>query len=78
MLEIINFRTLTLCRVMDFSLKFDTVKPGWSIVTYHRVTGYNFQKYCVFSLKINFFTANSTDPDKTPCSVAFPQGVYCL
>ena len=28
----VNGVRLTLCRLMDFSIRFDTVKSGWSIV----------------------------------------------
>ena len=41
---------------IEFSIKFDTVKSGWSIVQ-KRITGYNFpQKYCI-SLKMDFVLA---------------------
>ena len=47
-------------QLMEFSIKFDTVKSGWSIVYIEGVTGYNFQKNIVLnlSLKIDFVLAN--------------------
>ena len=47
---------------MDFSIKFDTVTSGRSIV-YIEGPHILFQKHIVFlSLKINFALANSEDP----------------
>ena len=36
-----------------------------------------FREYCI-SLKIDFFLANSADPDKMPHYAAFYLGLYCL
>ena len=45
----------------------------------HRgVTGYNFPKYYIFSLKIEFVLANSADPDEMPHKAAFHLGLQCL
>ena len=48
---------LILCRPLDCSIKFDTVKSGWFIV-------YTEGSFVIISKKIlNFFLTNSTDPD---------------
>ena len=51
---------------MEFSLKFDTVKSGWSIV-YTEGSQVIISKNIIFIfLKINFVMANSADPDEMP------------
>ena len=50
---------LTLCRPMEFSIKFDTVRPGWSIV-YIEDLQVIISKIilCFCFLKIDFVLAN--------------------
>ena len=53
-------------------------KSGWSIV-YIDKSVYNFPKNIIFlSLKIEFVSPNSADPDEMPHSVAFHLGLHCL
>ena len=40
--HIVESHSLTLCRPMDFSIKLDTFKSGWSIIYVQGPTGYNF------------------------------------
>ena len=42
------------------------------------ITGYNFQKYCILSLMIDFVLANSLDPDEMPCYVVFHLSFQCF
>ena len=61
---------LTLSRPMGYSIKFDTV---------HYILCYNFQKTTLFiSLKIDFVSANSADPDEMLHYAAFHLGRHCL
>ena len=54
---------------MEFSLILHTIKSGWSVVYIDGPTN----KYCIFSLKIDFVLANSADPDKMPLyAIAIP------
>ena len=53
---------------MEFLIKFDTVKSGWSIV-YIEVSQVKFLKKNL-SLKIDFALANSADPDEMLHNVA--------
>ena len=49
---------------MEFSIKFETFKSGWSII-YIEGSKVIFPKKCVFlSLKIDFVLANYADPDE--------------
>ena len=49
---------------MDFSIKFETFKSGWSII-YIEGSKVIFPKNVVFlSLKIDFVLANYADPDE--------------
>ena len=65
--------SLTLCVSMEFPIKLDTVKSGWSIVYAEG------SKNIIFlSLKINFILANSADPDEMPNYAAFHLGAHCL
>ena len=60
---------------MEFSIKFDTVKSGWSIV-YFEGSQVIISKHIVFlSLKIDFVCANSADPDEILPYAAFPLGL---
>ena len=59
---------------MEFPIKFDTFKSGWSIVYIE-----GSQVIIVFlSLKIDFVLANSADPDEMPQFVAFHLGLHCF
>ena len=63
LLPIFQNAKLTLLRPMEFSVKFDTVKSGWSI-TYIEGSQVMCSKHIAFlSLKTNFVQANSADPD---------------
>ena len=63
---------------MEFSIKFDTVKSGWSIV-YIEGSQVIISKNVVFlSLKIDCSKANSADPDEMSHYVAFHLGLHCL
>ena len=44
---------------MEVPIKCDTVKSGWSIVYIEGSQVMIFKKYCFFSLKIDFVSANS-------------------
>ena len=57
---------------MDFSIKFHTIKLGWSIVY---IEG---SKVVFLSLKIYFVLANSADPDEMLHYAAFHLGLHCL
>ena len=60
------YSELTLLRLMVFSIMFDTVKPGWSIV-YIEGSQVIISKNIVFlSLKIDFVLANSDGSDEMP------------
>ena len=66
---------------MEFPIKFDTVKSGWSIIFIEGSQVIIFRKilyYNVFSLKINFVLPNSADPDELPHYAAFHLGLHCL
>ena len=65
---------------MDFSIKFDTFKSGWSNVTTEgpQVMISKIMLYIFHSLKINFYLLNSADPDEMPHFVAFHLGFHCL
>ena len=57
----------TLLRPMEFSIKFDTVKSGWSIVYIEESQDIISKKNIIFlSLKIDLVLANSADPDEMP------------
>ena len=64
---------------MEFPIKFDTVKSGWSIVYIEGSQVIISKKYTLFlSLKINSVLANRADPDEMPHYVAFHLGLHCL
>ena len=62
---------------MDFSIKVDTIKPGWSIeyTEGSKVITYFF---LFLSLKTIFVLANSADPDVMLHPVVFHVGLHCL
>ena len=68
---------LTLLRPMECSIKFDTVRSGWSIVYIEGSQVIISKKYLSF-LKINFVLAKSADPDEMPHYAAFHLGLHCL
>ena len=79
----IHTTELTLFRPKEFSIKLHTLKSGWSIVyieigIYLGVTGYKLPPKMLFSLRIDFFIANSAYPDEMPHIVAFHLGLHCL
>ena len=63
---------------MGYSIKFDTVKSGRSIV-YIKGSQVIISKNIVFlSLMINIVLANSADPDEMPHYAAFHLDLHCL
>ena len=62
---------------MEFSITFDTVKSGWSIVYIEGSQVIISINYCI-SLKIYFVIANCVDPDEMQHYVAFHQGLHCF
>ena len=63
---------------MVFSIKFDTVKPEWSIV-YIEVSQVLIYKHIVsLSMKIDYVIANSADPDEMQHTAAFHLRLHCL
>ena len=61
---------------MEFPIKFDTIKSGWSNVY---IEGSQVIISFVFlSLKIDYVLANSAYPDKMPHCAAFHLGLHCL
>ena len=64
---------------MDFSIKFDTVMSGWSIVTIEGSQANIFKKTIAFlSLKIFFVLAKSENPDSMLQSALFHLDLHCL
>ena len=61
---------------MESSIKFDTVKSGWSIVYIEGLPVIFSEK--IFSPKIDFDLANSAHPGEMPHYVAFHPGLHCL
>ena len=57
---------LSILRPMEFSIKFNTVKSGWSIIYIEWLQAIISKIITFLSLKINFILANSADPDKMP------------
>ena len=70
--------SLTLLGPMEHSIKFDRVKPGWSIVYVEGSHVIILKKYIFLSLKIDFVLANGSDPDEIPHDAAFHLGLHCL
>ena len=62
-----------LLRLMEFSIKFDTVKSGWSIIYIEGLHLIIKKKYM-----IDFVLANSADPDEMLPYAAFHVGLHCL
>ena len=63
---------------MEFSIKFDTVKSGWSSVYIEGSQVIISTKIVFLSLKIDFVLANSVNPDEMLHIAAFHQGLHCL
>ena len=63
---------------MGFSIKFETVEPGRSIVHIKGLQVIISNEIVFISLKIDFIFANSADSDEmSPCA-AFHLGLHCL
>ena len=58
---------------MEFPIKFDSVKSGWSIIYIEGSQVIISKKYYISS-KIDFVFENSADPDYA----AFHLGLHCL
>ena len=63
---------------MEFSIKFDTVKSGWSIVYFEGLQVSITKKFRILSLKIDLVLENHADPYKMPPYAAFHLGLHCL
>ena len=63
---------------MEFSIKFDIVKSGCSIVYIEGIQVIFPKNIIFFSLKIDFVLANSADPDEMSLHVAIHLGLHCL
>ena len=71
---------LTLLRLMEFSIKFDTVKSRWSIIYIeglHLIISKK-KRYIFLFLKIVFVLAISADPDEMLPYAAFHLGLHSL
>ena len=66
---------LTLLSPIEFSIKLNTIKSGWSNIEGLQII---ISKNISLSLKINFVLANGADPDEMPHCVAFHLGLHCL
>ena len=62
---------------MEFSIKFDVVKSGWSKIYIVGSQVIFSEKYCI-SLKIDFVLAKSADPDEMSHYAEFHLGLHCL
>ena len=58
-----RFWYLTLLRPMEFSIKFDIVKSGWSIIYIEGLHVMISKNIAFRSLYINFVLVNGADPD---------------
>ena len=64
---------------MEFSIKFDSVKSGWSIVYIEGLQDTILKKILYFFLwRFDFVLANSADSDEMLHYVAFHLGLHCL
>ena len=70
---------LILLRSMEFCIQFDTVKSGW---VYAFIEGLqviiSIINIIFLSLKIDFVSANSADPNEMPPYAAFHLGLHSL
>ena len=69
---------LTLFIPMEISIKFDTVKSGWSIVYIEGLLVITFKNIAFLSMKIKFVLANSAYHDEIPPCAVFHLGLHCL
>ena len=51
---------------VEFPLKFDTVKSGWSIVYFEESKVIISKNIIFLSLKVDLVLANNADPDQMP------------
>ena len=65
----------TLFGPIEFPIKFDTIKSGWSIVYIEGKRVIISKK--IYYLPICFVLANSADPDETPPHVTSHMGLHC-
>ena len=65
---------------MEYPIKFDTVKSGWSlyILRGHMLLFLKNNHKLSLSLKIDFVLTNSADHDELPHDAAFHQYLHCL
>ena len=64
---------------MEFSIKSDTAKSGWSIVLIGGSQFIQIKYHISFSeYRPRFVLANSADPDEMPHHAAFHLGLHCL
>ena len=63
---------------MKYSIKLHTIKSAWSIVYIEGSQVILSKTIVLLSLKINFFLANSADPDEMPHNAAFHLDLHCL
>ena len=54
---------LTPFRPTEFLIKYDTVKPGWSIIYIEGSQVIIFKNIIFLSVRIDFVLVNSADPD---------------
>ena len=73
----INASLITLSAPKDSSFWFYTIHLGWFIVYIEGSQVIIFKIYFL-SLKIDYVSANSADPNETPQYVAFRPGLHCL
>ena len=62
---------------MEFSIKLDTFKSGWSIVYIESSRVVILNEIVFLSLKIYFVLTNRADTDKMQRSAAFHLGLHC-
>ena len=68
---------LTPFKQIEFSIKLHTIKSGWSIVYIEASQVENFKNIAFLSLKIDFVSANSAEPDEMQHYAAFHLGLHC-
>ena len=63
---------------MEFPIKFDTVKSGWSIIYIEGSQVIILKNFVFLFLKTHFVLANSAGPNEMLHDAAFHQGLHCL
>ena len=63
---------------MEFSIKLNLIKSGWSIVYIEGSQIIIPPKIMFFILKMAIVLANSADPDEMPPHAAVHLGLHCL